>query len=96
VRTLKLDGSFVRGVCDNADDVAIVAATVSLARGLKLRVVAEGVENAAQHARLRMLGCDDCQGYHVYRPLVASALERLLQSKCQGFPTDRPRLSVAK
>jgi diguanylate cyclase (GGDEF)-like protein/PAS domain S-box-containing protein len=96
VRTLKLDGSFVRGVCDNADDVAIVAATVSLARSLKLRVVAEGVENAGQHARLRMLGCDDCQGYHVYRPLVASALEKLLRSKCQAFPTDRPRLSVAK
>jgi len=96
VRTLKLDGSFVRGVCDNADDVAIVAATVSLARNMKLRVVAEGVENAAQHARLRMLGCDDCQGFHVYRPLLPEALEKLLGAKSQGLPTDRPRLSIAK
>ena len=96
VRTLKLDGSFVRGVCDNADDVAIVAATVSLARGLKLRVVAEGVENAAQHARLGMLGCDDCQGFYVFRPLPAAGLKKLLASKTQVVPTDRPRLAIAR
>ena len=96
VRTLKLDGSFVRGVCENADDVAIVVASVSLARSLGLRVVAEGVETAAQHARLKILGCDDCQGYHSARPLKASALERSLASKSQAFPTDRPRLVVAK
>ena len=96
VRTLKLDGSFVRGVCENADDVAIVVASVSLARSLGLRVVAEGVETAEQHARLKILGCDDCQGYHASRPLKASALERSLASKSQAFPTDRPRLSIAK
>jgi diguanylate cyclase (GGDEF)-like protein/PAS domain S-box-containing protein len=96
VRTLKLDGSFVRGVCDNADDVAIVVASVSLARSLGLRVVAEGVETAEQHARLKILGCDDCQGYHASRPLKASALERSLASKSQGFPTDRPVFAVAK
>src|SRR5262245_46345794 len=96
VRTLKLDGSFVRGVCDNADDVAIVVASVSLARSLGLRVVAEGVETAEQHARLKMLGCDDCQGYYVHRPLRPTALEKLLGAKHQAFPTDRPRLVVAK
>jgi diguanylate cyclase (GGDEF)-like protein len=96
VRTLKLDGSFVRGVCDNANDVAIVVASVSLARSLGLRVVAEGVETAEQHARLKILGCDDCQGYHSARPLKASALERSLGSKSQAFPTDRPQLAIAK
>ena len=84
VRTLKLDGSFVRGVCENLDDVAIVAASVSLARSLGLSVVAEGVETAEQHARLKSLGCDDCQGYYVSRPLTASGLTRLLGSKRQA------------
>jgi len=96
VRTLKLDGVFVRGVCDNADDAAIVTASVSLARGLGLRLVAEGVETADQLERLRRLGCDDCQGFHMFRPLAAPDLEKLLRSKYQTSPTDRPRLSIAK
>jgi diguanylate cyclase (GGDEF)-like protein/PAS domain S-box-containing protein len=96
VRTLKLDGSFVRGVCDHADDIAIVVASVSLARSLGLRIVAEGVETAEQHARLKVLGCDDCQGYYVHRPLRPSAIEKVLGSKYQAFPTDHPRLAIAK
>jgi len=67
VHTLKLDGSFVRGVCDSSNDVAIVDATIALARSFGLRVVAEGVETADQHALLKKLGCDDCQGYHTFR-----------------------------
>jgi EAL domain-containing protein (putative c-di-GMP-specific phosphodiesterase class I) len=96
VRTLKVDGSFVRNMCESPDDAAIVAASVSLAHSLSLRVVAEGVETAEQHALLGKLGCDDCQGYHTSRPLPAPALEKLLTSKYQNFPTDRARLSIAK
>jgi len=96
VRTLKVDGSFVRNVCVSADDAAIVAASISLARSLSLRVVAEGVETAEQHALLGQLGCDDCQGFHTSRPLTAFDLEKLLRSKYQTFPTDRPRLVIAK
>jgi EAL domain-containing protein (putative c-di-GMP-specific phosphodiesterase class I) len=96
VHTLKLDGSFVRGVCDNTSDVAIVDATVALARSFGLRVVAEGVETAEQHARLSELGCDDCQGYYAFRPLTAAAVEKLLGTKHQAFPTDRQRLAIAK
>jgi diguanylate cyclase (GGDEF)-like protein len=96
VRTLKLDGSFVRGVCDNADDVAIVAASLSLARSLALRVVAEGVETAEQYERLKKLGCDHCQGYYVHRPLPVAALERLLGSEPRDAQTTRPRLAVAR
>ena len=96
VRTVKLDGSFVRGVCDSSNDVAIVDATVALARSFGLRVVAEGVETAAQHALLKELGCDDCQGYHTFRPLTAAALEDVLDPKHQAFPTDRPRIAIAK
>ena len=96
VRTLKVDGSFVRNVCESPDDAAIVAASVSLARSLALRVVAEGVETPEQHALLGKLGCDDCQGFHTSRPLTAFDLEKLLRSKYQTFPTDRPRLVIAK
>jgi diguanylate cyclase (GGDEF)-like protein len=96
VRTLKLDGVFVRGVCDNADDAAIVTASVSLARGLGLRLVAEGVETADQLERLRNLGCDDCQGYHIHQPLPAATLAKVLAPKPQGGPVERHRLTVAK
>src|SRR5262249_48655188 len=96
VRTLKLDGQFVRGVCDNSHDVAIVTASVSLARSLGLRLVAEGVETADQLECLRKLGCDDCQGYHVYQPLPAATLEKVLASKAHAGPVDRRRLAVAK
>src|SRR6267142_585074 len=81
VRTLKLEGSFVRGVCENTDDAAIIAASVSLARNLGLRTVAEGGETAEQCERVRKLGCDDGQGYHLCRPLPAAALKNLLGSK---------------
>jgi len=94
VRTLKLAGAFVGGVCDSADDVAIIAASVSLARNLGLRTVAEGVETAAQRERLRKLGCDDCQGYYVGRPQPAAALDKLLGPKPQA--RHKPRLSIAK
>lgn len=96
VRTLKLDGSFVRGVCDNRDDIAIITASVALARSMGLRLVAEGVETADQLERLRKLGCDDCQGYYVYRPLPAATLEKILLSKAQPGAADRPRLAVAR
>jgi EAL domain-containing protein (putative c-di-GMP-specific phosphodiesterase class I) len=95
VRTLKLDGQFARGVCDNGDDVAIVTASVSLARSLGLRLVAEGVETADQLERLRRLGCDDCQGYHMHHPLPASTLEKVL-AKAQTGAADRPRLTIAR
>jgi len=96
VRTLKLDSQFVRGVCDNAADVAIVTAAVSLAHSLGLRLVAEGVETADQLERLRKLGCDDCQGYHVCQPLPAATLEKALAPKTQAGAPDRPRLVIAR
>jgi len=95
VRTLKLDGSFVRGVCHNTDDAAIIAASVSLARSLGLRTVAEGVETAEQCARIRKLGSDDGQGYHFCRPLPAAAIEKLLGSKSRAHAL-RPRLAIAR
>jgi diguanylate cyclase (GGDEF)-like protein/PAS domain S-box-containing protein len=68
---VKVDRSFVREMLSNDSDRVIVRATIDLAHNLGLRVVAEGVEDAATYALLGGLGCDEGQGYHVQRPLAA-------------------------
>jgi EAL domain-containing protein (putative c-di-GMP-specific phosphodiesterase class I) len=73
---LKIDQSFIRDLGKSAGDTAIVAAVVSMARALALRVVAEGVETREQLALLKSLGCDEYQGYYYSKPLPADFLER--------------------
>jgi hypothetical protein len=70
ITELKVDRVFVRNIANDDQDAAIVAATVALAQTLGLRVVAEGVEDAAALERLRELGCDRAQGYHLCRPVA--------------------------
>jgi diguanylate cyclase (GGDEF)-like protein len=72
---LKIDHSFVRDLGRTASDTAIVAAVVSMARALALRVVAEGVESHEQLDLLKSLGCDEFQGYHYCKPLAPALLE---------------------
>ncbi len=66
---LKIDRLFVRDVDRSARDAALVGATIALGHSLDLRVVAEGVETAAQHKVLGDYGCDLLQGFHFSRPL---------------------------
>jgi diguanylate cyclase (GGDEF)-like protein/PAS domain S-box-containing protein len=80
VSSLKADRSFVRDVPDDSDDVAILAATISMAHNLNLRVVAEGVETDAQLEFLRAQGCDELQGFLISRPLDAASIEPLLHA----------------
>jgi EAL domain-containing protein (putative c-di-GMP-specific phosphodiesterase class I) len=68
---LKIDRSFIRDVPANPEDAAIIAAIVSMAKSLSLKVIAEGVENEAQMSFLRMLHCDEIQGYYFSKPLAA-------------------------
>lgn len=75
VEALKIDQSFVAGLCDNPDDHAIVEATIQLAAALGLGVIAEGVEEQAQADELRRLGCRSVQGYLYSRPLPAAGFE---------------------
>ncbi|MES2151222.1 MAG: EAL domain-containing protein [Pseudomonadota bacterium] len=85
---LKIDIAFVRDVTTNPDDAAIVLAVISMAHSLKLDVVAEGVETAAQLAYLRRHDCDQIQGYYFSAPLkVLDVTELLLQGK-ELLPSD--------
>jgi diguanylate cyclase (GGDEF)-like protein len=72
---LKIDQSFVRDVTADADDAAIAAAIVALGHGLKLPVLAEGVETEEQRLFLAGLGCDRMQGFLFSPPLSAPACE---------------------
>jgi diguanylate cyclase (GGDEF)-like protein len=75
---LKIDKSFVHDMVHNADARAIVQAIVAMAHRMHLRVVAEGVELAAQALALRDTGCDQAQGYYYARPLDALEAGRFL------------------
>jgi diguanylate cyclase (GGDEF)-like protein len=72
---LKIDRSFVDGLGADPEDEAIVSLILSLARTLRLRTVAEGVETPEQLASLRRLGCDAVQGFHIGHPLPPDLAE---------------------
>jgi EAL domain-containing protein (putative c-di-GMP-specific phosphodiesterase class I) len=72
-----------------------VDATLAVARGFGLKVLAEGVETAEQYLLLKELGCDACQGYHLSRPLPATALETLLREEQRISHRRYPRLVLA-
>ncbi len=76
---IKIDRSFVRDLDTDQRAAAIVAAIIALARELKLRVVAEGVETPGQLDRLRLLGCDQFQGFLLGQPVAGEVLARRLR-----------------
>jgi diguanylate cyclase len=77
---LKIDRTFISNLMTSAEDASIVRAIISLAHGLRLKVVAEGVETAEQVSYLQKLGCDQYQGFFFSRPVTATAFEELLRA----------------
>lgn len=75
VDTLKIDRSFIVGMTDSSEGLALVSTIISLAHGLNLTVVAEGVETQEQHRLLKLLKCDEMQGFLFSRPLPLEAFE---------------------
>ena len=71
VDIIKIDQSFVRDIPQDMDDAAIVKSIIALAHSLRLEVVAEGVENQAQHDFLTENSCDLMQGYYFGKPMPA-------------------------
>jgi diguanylate cyclase (GGDEF)-like protein/PAS domain S-box-containing protein len=83
IDALKIDQSFVRQITSTPDDTTIVTAIISMARSLKLRVVAEGVETQQELLFLKAHQCDEAQGYLFSRPVPPEQFARLLKS---GIP----------
>jgi EAL domain-containing protein (putative c-di-GMP-specific phosphodiesterase class I) len=90
---VKIDRAFVRDIVHDEGDAAIVSAVIGIARSLRLRVVAEGVETAEQFAFLRRKECDEAQGFYFARPMDADDLTRALVDR-HVFVRREPRLSA--
>ena len=80
IDSLKVDQSFVREIAAETDDATIVNAVINMSRGLKHRVIAEGVETAEQVEFLQAHGCDEGQGYYFGRPVPAPEFAKLLET----------------
>lgn len=78
VDEIKIDRSFIKNITKKENDKALVEAIILMAHKLKLRVVAEGVENIEQLEYLRSINCDNFQGYYFNKPLL---LEEIVANK---------------
>jgi diguanylate cyclase (GGDEF)-like protein/PAS domain S-box-containing protein len=95
ISKFKIDRSFIADVAVNPDDAAITAAIISMAKSLKLKVIAEGVETEAQMSFLRAHHCDEIQGYYFSRPLAVDKVAEKLGSFAteDGSGTQAPRIA---
>ena len=80
---LKIDQTFVRNITTEPRSAAIAQATIALAHGLSLVVIAEGVETEGQLAFLRAIGCDEVQGYLFSRPVAPADMASLMSGQTQ-------------
>jgi sensor c-di-GMP phosphodiesterase-like protein len=78
IDALKVDQSFVRQIAGARESSPIISAVISMAKGLKHRVIAEGVETLAQLTFLRAEHCEEGQGFHFSRPLPPSQFAGLI------------------
>jgi diguanylate cyclase (GGDEF)-like protein len=76
VNKLKIDQSFVKGVPDDKEDVAIIKAIIALAKSLNLEFIAEGIETDAQKEFLVECGCENHQGYYYCEPMPSDEMEK--------------------
>lgn len=84
--TLKIDRSFVYSVGEKGENSEILQTIISLAKNLKMRVIAEGIETENQLALLQNLGCDYGQGYLMSKPMPAEVMDKLLYQKHNWLP----------
>ena len=86
--TLKIDRSFVYSVGENGENSEILQTIISLAKSLRMRVIAEGIETESQLAVLRNLGCDYGQGYLLAKPKSKEETEKLLYQHVSWLPDE--------
>jgi EAL domain-containing protein (putative c-di-GMP-specific phosphodiesterase class I) len=80
IDTLKIDQSFVRDLTTDADDASVVSAVINMANGLRMGVVAEGVETLEQQRFLENHKCSEAQGFRFSPPLSADAFAAFLRA----------------
>jgi len=85
---VKIDRSFVNELTVNPDDATLTSAIIAMAHGLRLRVVAEGVESEAQALYLRQRDCDELQGYLFGRPVPAEVFRERLCARAVPLEAD--------
>ena len=90
IDSLKIDQSFVNQISVESGGAPLVAAIISMARSLKLRVVAEGVETAAQLAFLQGLSCDEAQGYYFSRAVAPEQFADYFERRAPGLMVTPP------
>jgi diguanylate cyclase (GGDEF)-like protein/PAS domain S-box-containing protein len=93
VNAVKIDRSFIMTMAESADSMSIVSTIISLAHSLKLKVIAEGVETEEQSRLLKLLKCDEIQGYLISRPLPPAEIADFIQrtrSPTQNIPATTP------
>lgn len=83
VNMLKIDRSFIQDVTSNPDSAAITDAIIALAKSLRLKITAEGVETQEQLDYLQMRGCDEGQGFYFSRPVPADIITPMLEKSFQ-------------
>ncbi|MGO9973948.1 MAG: EAL domain-containing protein [Solirubrobacteraceae bacterium] len=86
VDILKIDQSFVQKLNTSAESLTLIRTLIELGRSLRLKTVAEGIEDRAALEALRSFGCDYGQGFLLSRPLSSEALVHLLDAR-PGAPT---------
>jgi diguanylate cyclase (GGDEF)-like protein len=94
IDTLKIDRSFIADVTEDPDDAALTVAIITMAHSLGLKVIAEGVETAAQRQLLLEHGCESLQGFLFSKPLSAESMSHLLRERALAKRFERPSESV--
>lgn len=90
---LKIDRSFVSRMTDSEENAEIVSTIIKLARSLKMKTIAEGIENAEQFRRLKEMNCDYGQGYLFSKPLAANDAEKFIE-RAAGLSSGSPNETI--
>ena len=79
VRALKIDRSFIADITNDGTAATLAESIISMAHGLRLNVIAEGIETESQLRRLESYRCDEIQGYLISRPVTADKFTAMLR-----------------
>jgi EAL domain-containing protein (putative c-di-GMP-specific phosphodiesterase class I) len=99
INSVKIDRSFINGMTGSPQDMGIVTTIIALAHSMNLKVVAEGVETAEQSHLLKLLKCDEAQGYLFSKPLPAPEIEPMLRAQvpeARVAPTQGPKTDAKR